>query len=87
MLLVNVYLIIYLHQTSSFSVVHTYSGPLTIILVTISVSAKIWKKNNLGKFHYLPQIVGQKKIALLALIQIQQCTSLHYFFYFQSTVI
>ena len=48
------YLTIYLHQTSSFSVVHTYSGPLTIILlVTIKVSAKIWKKNNLGKFHYI----------------------------------
>ena len=47
------YLTIYLHQTSSFSVVHTYSGPLTIILVTISVSAKIWKKYNLGKFHYI----------------------------------
>ena len=39
------YLTIYLHQTSSFSVVHTYSGPLTIILVTITVSAKIREKN------------------------------------------
>ena len=38
------YLTIYLHQTSSFSVVHTYSGPLTIILVTITVSAKIREK-------------------------------------------
>ena len=53
MLLVNVYLIIYLHQTSSFSVVHTYSGPLTIILVTITVSAKIREKNQSRKISLL----------------------------------
>ena len=47
------YLTIYLHQTSSFSVVHTYSGPLTIILVTITVSAKIREKNQSRKISLL----------------------------------